>query len=539
MTPSSKLVVIPAPIHGNDMPRKMLRQLAGSPLLTRMIRIAESATHNVEDVLVVTDDDEAALLAERMGCQVAVEENSEQPENEFPWMRIYDGIRNCEKSRSRTFDEIALLQPHAPLLSAGDFQCAEELLSDSNVDSMIALGEQYREKGKNRRHQKNSITSLGGAFAISKRPAISPGGFFGRRVSYAYIPEQHAFEVRSAHDWWVCEKLLAQKRIVFVVAGYGAIGMGHVYRAQLLAHELMDHHITFLCTRESDLAARQLAANKFCTRVQTGDDLASEVLELKPDVVINDFLDTPADYIRRLKAIGVPVVNIEDMGSGAAEADLVINALYEQQLVSPNHRVGPEFFCLRDEFLQATPSPFRPEVHQVLITFGGTDAPDLTRRIAELIFPVAKARGIRLSIVTGPGYVHAKKLQRRVDLMRSDLIEVANGTKRISEYMTRADLAFSSAGRTVFELATMRVPAIILAANEREETHTFASPENGLVYLGRHDIVDDQTIRRTFENLLDDSDLRRAMYYRMQRHDFRSGKKRVIDEILKVLFMPS
>ncbi len=536
MTPSSKLVVIPAPIHGNDMPRKMLRRLAGSPLLTRMIRIAESATRSVENVLVVTDDDEAALLAERMGCQVAIEENGSQRENEFPWKRIYNGIRNCEKNRSRAFDKIALLQPNAPLLHAGDVQSGEELLSDSSIDSVIAFGEQHREKGKNGRRLENPVASLGGAFAISKRPAISPEGFIGKRVSYTFIPEQHAFEIRSAHDWWVCEKLLAQKRIVFVVAGYGAIGMGHVYRAQLLAHEMMDHQITFLCTRESDLAARQLAANKFSTRVQIGGDLAAEVLELKPDVVINDFLDTPADYIRRLKAKGVRAVNIEDMGSGAAEADLVINALYEQRPVSPNLRVGPDFFCLRDEFLQATPLPFRPEVRNVLITFGGTDAPDLTRRIVELIFPIAKARGISLSIVTGPGYAHAKKLQRRVDLMRSDLIEVANGTKRISEYMSRADLAFSSAGRTVFELATMRVPAIILAANEREVTHTFASPENGLAYLGRHDGVDDQTIRRTFENLLNDSGLRRAMYDRMMQHDFRSGKKRVIDEILKVLF---
>jgi spore coat polysaccharide biosynthesis predicted glycosyltransferase SpsG len=193
---------------------------------------------------------------------------------------------------------------------------------------------------------------------------------------------------------------------------------------------------------------------------------------------------------------------------------------------------------LRDEFLDVAPAPFRTEVRNVLITFGGTDAPDLTRRIVDLIFPVLRACDMRMSIVTGPGYAHAKRLQRRVALFNSELIEIANGTKRMSEYMARADLAFSSAGRTVFELVSMRVPAIIIAANEREQRHTFASAENGLTYLGRHDAVDDRAIRQAFENLLNDVELRRTMYQRMQSHDFRSGKQRVIGEILKVLYAP-
>jgi len=521
----------------------MLRRLGGRPLLSRIIQIAAGAVAAADQIMVITDDDEAALLAERMGCRAVVHEDQAPAGNGIEWPHIYRAITQHEQDSASPVQTVSLLQPYLPLLQAADFHAGCELLAERDVDSVVALGQHSASNGGRRpvesrpRVDRLAARDLG-ALAMSKRRAISPQGFLGRRIKYTHIPAHRAFEVHSPQDWWVCEKLLAQKRIVFVVAGYNAIGMGHVYRGLLLAHELMDHEIIFVCTRESELAARQLAANKYSTHVQTTADLAAEVLALKPDLVINDFLDTDGEYVRRLKESAVRVVNIEDMGSGAAEADMVINALYEQEVSLPNHRTGPEYFCLRDEFLQAAPSAFHPEARQVLITFGGTDAPDLTGRIFELIYPLARQRGLRLSIVTGPGYLHIQRLQQRVAAVMAGLVEIANGTKRMSEYMAKADLAFSSAGRTVFELVSMRVPAIILAANRREETHTFASAQNGLTYLGRHDAVRDSTILKTLQTLLDEPEQRRTLYERMCRHDFRSGKKRVIDEIQSLLYAP-
>lgn len=89
--------------------------------------------------------------------------------------------------------------------------------------------------------------------------------------------------------------------IVFVVAGYPAIGMGHIYRALMLAHEIADHRVTF-CTRESELAASNIALH-YRTTIQTGDDLAG-MLRLLPDLVVNDILNTEADYVGKLEGTG-------------------------------------------------------------------------------------------------------------------------------------------------------------------------------------------------------------------------------------------
>ena len=62
-------------------------------------------------------------------------------------------------------------------------------------------------------------------------------------------------------------------------------------------------------------------------------------------------------------------------------------------------------------------------------------------------------------------------------------IYVEQNLKHISDLFAKADLAFTSQGRTVYELATMGVPAVVMAQNEREMKHTFAQMNNGLIHL--------------------------------------------------------
>ena len=51
---------------------------------------------------------------------------------------------------------------------------------------------------------------------------------------------------------------------------------------------------------------------------QGPEDLASTVLAQRPDLVINDILDTDPAYMQALLAAGTRCVNFEDSGPGAA-----------------------------------------------------------------------------------------------------------------------------------------------------------------------------------------------------------------------------
>ena len=94
-------------------------------------------------------------------------------------------------------------------------------------------------------------------------------------------------------------------------------------------------------------------------------------------------------------------------------------------------------------------------------------------------------------------------------------------------------MLFRSPGRTVFELAAMGVPAIVLAQNERERLHTFAQMENGFLNLGLGAEVTEETILSTFQWLARTPQIREEMRSLMLKNHLEQGTGRVLDIILK------
>jgi spore coat polysaccharide biosynthesis predicted glycosyltransferase SpsG len=102
--------------------------------------------------------------------------------------------------------------------------------------------------------------------------------------------------------------------------------------------------------------------------------------------------------------------------------------------------------------------------------------------------------------------------------------------------MANADLAISSNGRTVYELAHMNVPGIVIDQHVREGTHHFACEENGFVNLGLYNPgVTEQEVFRTLSKLIKDPSLRSELYEKTTRHTFAKVDNRGILEIKNLL----
>ena len=226
-------------------------------------------------------------------------------------------------------------------------------------------------------------------------------------------------------------------------------------------------------------------------------------------------------------------MNFEDEGPGASLARLVINALYEGKNTD---RIccGPEFFCLRDEFVNAARNPFRPEVKTVLITFGGTDQHDCSRRVLDIIEPICRGYGIAIRLVAGPGYAHKEAMEEHLKKLDNPLVTFTWATNVMSRMMEGADLAICSAGRTVYELAHMRIPSLVLAHHEREARHTFARPRNGFAFVGIMDRVSDAKIRNVFLAMLKNS-RRQRFWDRQNALNFTANKARVVALMQNIL----
>ena len=100
--------------------------------------------------------------------------------------------------------------------------------------------------------------------------------------------------------------------------------------------------------------------------------------------------------------------------------------------------------------------------------------------------------------------------------------------------MSRADVAFSSAGRTLYELAHMRVPTIVLAQNALELKHTFGGPEHGFLPLGLGSEASEQAIRSAFFALYHAPKTRQALWESMNALDLTSSRARVVQAITEL-----
>lgn len=541
------IAIIPARGGSKGIPRKNLRPVSGKPMIFYSINACLNSTC-VDNVFVTTDDEEIALFAERFGAEVIIRKpslaNDETPLDPV----IFSALEVVEKKYGEVFDIIVTVQPTSPLIQNSDIDLVVEKISQGRFDTAQTVVDDrhlcwtmldnkavplYVER-VNRQSLPPNYRETGAVIACT-RPQIQTGSRIGENVGLVEIPQSRSFDIDNFSDLYLCEAMLNRKKIAFTVVGYAKVGLGHAFRAVMLAHELVNYDLVFICEKRSELAIEHIRANNYQVTVCENGQLAGTVIDISPDIVINDILDTDKIYVNRLKEQGIKVVNFEDLGDGHLHADLVVNALYPDKVESKKVLTGEQYFCVRDEFLYIDKVIKSDRIKQVLLTFGGVDEGDLTTKVLSSIHKLCIKRAIAIVVVLGPGYQNKESLEGFLKNISNLEVTVHHQTKRISDLMKNSDLAITSGGRTVLELATLQVPTIVICQNQRETTHTFASRKNGVLNLGHRESVSASDILSAFEAVITDNALREEMSDKMASLDLTLGKQRVIKNIVSLV----
>lgn len=539
-------VIIPAVKKNVAFPDDLIKKLGGVPLVLRAMRLAH-AVAGPENTRVVTDSEEISLLCERNAtpffrkADLRLGGEGLLYDMRFFLMRVY-----------KRYERVLILSPYLPLLTAQDLEDAQAAFEDAyeknGTEVMLSVRrEPYRvfcEESPSldafllSDSKDNHLAEVRGfvLFASSLIAALTKDPPQSPRAA-PFVLDERIVEIRNYQDWWVCEKLLARRRIIFRVIGNTGAGMGHIYRALALAHEVTDHEVIFVCSQEDSLAVNAIAGNDYLVHVFAEDEMAERIIALAPDLVVNDMLSTTADYITALKQAGAAVANFEDLGDGAPLADLTINELFDHPVLEGESILwGSEHYFLRDEFVTATPRAFHEDVRRLLITFGGTDQLDLSRRVLDRVLPLCLERGIGVHIVCGGGYAHMETMVRHIETLPPGAVEFTHATGVMSRIMEACDIAITSNGRTVYELCQMNVPSVVIAQNERETTHNFSTEDNGFLYQGIYE--GEATLDRVaaaFTRLVTDKALRRRLHGHMVARDFTGNKERVVRRVLSLM----
>lgn len=538
-TPAEPIIVIPARGGSVTVPRKNLRRLMGRPLIAHTIQIALQKI-SPERVFVITDDDEIAEIAQHFGAQVIREKARADGSSTLDEL-IVRHLPELEAQGAKDQDVLLTMQPTCPLISPGRISEAVKAfavgagsvitvkddrhltwtkvdgepvpLYENRVNRQL-LPPQFRESG----------AIIGARIADIKRlktRIVEP-------IALIELPEQEALDVDTFADLVVAEHWLSRKRILIHADAAKELGMGHVYRALALAQELARHEVLIATSSKLPLGKTFFDQQVF-EHVEIEDDqgLIALAKSFRADLVVLDILDTELELVQALRSRSCKVVSFEDLGEGASAADLVVSDIYPSP--SAKHELlGIEYAILAPGFeVIERKATIGPAVEHVLVLFGGTDPSELARKSLEAL-ELAGYQG-KVSCVRGLG---ASDVNAEYQLN----LEVLRDVKNIASLMASADLALSSAGRTITELASVGVPTICLAQNSKEQSHTHAIKDHGVINLGLGQSVTAQALSETLTELIADHDMRQELSQSALSATAKRSNQRVARAILEELF---
>ena len=548
------LIIIPARGGSKRIPRKNVRIMCGKPLIVYSIENAKAVRHclcegfrdAVVDIAVSTDDEELGSIVNKRGVRV-IERPGELATDKVTLDPVINhALEYMEKEKGFGYDTVITMQATSPTLKSDTIINAIGYFQEGGFDTVISamnkphlswgikdgvITRNYEKRLNSQELPPNYVET--GGFLITRRSCVTAEGRIGKNVSIFEIPEDEAVDIDTYTDWVLCENILRRKRIVFHTVGKMQLGMGHVYRCLTLAYKLTGHEISFVLDRDSDIGIEKIRESNFPIEIVNDERELEEILkEKRPDILVNDILDTQVSYMTMVSKYARRVINFEDVGPGAKYADAVINALYEKGEKLHNEYYGSKYFCIRDEFLEEEPREFSKEVKNILVIFGGADPSNLTSRMYEICKKLhGEFEDINYHFLLGFAYPHKNEIK---DDPKNN-IHVYIDVKRVSSYMNRMDLAVTSQGRTVYELASMGVPSVVLAQNEREAEHVFAGIQNGFINLGIGSETDEITIMQTLGWLIRTPNVRKEMRNLELSKEFSKGHERVIHLILNDL----
>lgn len=130
------LAVIPARGGSKGIPRKNIRLLGGKPLIAHSIEQAKAAKL-VERVIVSTDDEEIAGVANQWGAETPFRRPRELAEDSTPDLPVYQHLLNWLEQREHALPKIVVvLRPTCPIRPFDLIDRAIRKLNETSCDSV-------------------------------------------------------------------------------------------------------------------------------------------------------------------------------------------------------------------------------------------------------------------------------------------------------------------------------------------------------------------------------------------------------------------
>jgi len=334
------------------------------------------------------------------------------------------------------------------------------------------------------------------------------------------------------------------KRVLFRVDAGNKVGMGHIVRCLALASCLTEEHfcgVAFIVKGNQNKVEELIIEKGFTmetipTDLSLDDELMSIIKfakEYQANTIILDLKEKlNKEYVVKLKESKVPVVSIDNYGEGSFMADIVIMPGIHWQPEEGKYYPGVvyhgwEYVMLRKEFYYTYPTP-ENKIPNVLIAMGGGDSLNLTAMSLISLLPLLPE--IRINIIVGKFYPFVEDLKALINNNPQVILHV--NVKNPAPIMASANIALTSFGVTMYELASLGIPVITLNPTLEHDLLAEKTKKYGfLVNLGFFEAVNEKSVFEMVSSLINNRNVLSKMVQN-GRDVFNGNGIRKIAEIL-------
>jgi len=327
------------------------------------------------------------------------------------------------------------------------------------------------------------------------------------------------------------KKVMSPLKILFRTVGNHQMGMGDLWGSIALADEFYraTQHILFVVTDDEESKEVLRRKGYPFEAVKTFEEELGIIKKYEPHILIVNQLNNPSGYIKTLKRYAKLLVTIDDAGDAAKFADLNINVLYPISGSISDFK----YITLREEFqrFNKISRNIKDRVSTLLVTQGGSDPHAFSLKILRALDRVGDDFSI-ISVI-GPAFKNHVELEYILKDMKK-LVRVVRNAQNMAELMWESDMAVTAGGITMFELACVGTPSIVVCAYEYEQQTAQRLEKEGVVInLGFGGYVQEEIIADWVTSLMNDRLLREQMSRKGKELIDGKGCERIVKLILE------
>lgn len=302
-------------------------------------------------------------------------------------------------------------------------------------------------------------------------------------------------------------------------------GYGNFNRCLILAKQLKKNNIeTIFLIDDNNKIINELKHNKILysiipknyTKNNEHFFILNFLKKMKLDTIIIDMRQYGEFLSKILNQNNKQIILIDDLWSKRIYSDLFFNTTnvfnFEDYKIMNNSSqifLGLKYYPLNKEFIKYRKNYSKIKNKNILnlvITMGGSDPNDLTYELLKIVKNIDR---INICVIVGPLYTNLKKLKTLIQKRKN--ITIINSPKNFVKELSKADIALTSGGNTLFEAIALGIPTIVIPAFRHEILYAKEfSKQKCIINLGFHQ-KNKKKIQYTLNKMITDIKLRKEL----------------------------